>query len=146
MNFNDAPRVKREENVIPMINVVFLLLIFFLMTAQIAPPEPFEVDPPAASSQEPSDGPFTLYVSPEGEVGYQDLLGDEEAIDALVIEYTRACADVGCFAREDRPVVILRADAQAPARRIPQILGLLAGHEITNVQLATRESFGDAEE
>ena len=145
MDFAAAPRARREENVIPMINVVFLLLIFFLMTAQIAPPEPFEVEPPAASSQEPAEGPFTLYVSPEGEVGYQDLLGDEAAIDALVIAYTRACADTGCFDRNDRPVVILRADAQAPARRIPQVLKILAGHEITNVQLATRETFGEAE-
>ncbi len=30
-------RASGDENIVPMINVVFLLLIFFLMTAQIAP-------------------------------------------------------------------------------------------------------------
>ena len=41
------PRRPRESAV-PMINIVFLLLIFFLMTATIAPPAPFAVTPPAA--------------------------------------------------------------------------------------------------
>ncbi|MGR3522560.1 MAG: biopolymer transporter ExbD, partial [Paracoccus sp. (in: a-proteobacteria)] len=33
-----------------MINVVFLLLIFFLLTAQIAPAPPFDVTPPDSRS------------------------------------------------------------------------------------------------
>lgn len=46
MDFAPPKRRPRAESIVPMINVVFLLLIFFLMTAQIAPPDPFEVAPP----------------------------------------------------------------------------------------------------
>lgn len=38
MQFDLPQRRSRPESVVPMINIVFLLLIFFLMTAQIAPP------------------------------------------------------------------------------------------------------------
>lgn len=42
-----APEPRQDsENVLPLINVVFLMLIFFMLTAAIEPPEPFEVDPP----------------------------------------------------------------------------------------------------
>ncbi|WP_322867174.1 biopolymer transporter ExbD [Aquicoccus sp. G2-2] len=44
----DIPRPVRRprgEAILPMINVVFLLLIFFLMTAELAPPEPVAVAP-----------------------------------------------------------------------------------------------------
>ncbi len=44
-NFKTVPARRRTENVVPMINVVFLLLIFFLISAQIAPPPPLEVIP-----------------------------------------------------------------------------------------------------
>ncbi|NHX27772.1 biopolymer transporter ExbD, partial [Escherichia coli] len=47
MQFPQHPRRDRGENIVPMINVVFLLLIFFLMTAQIGPPAPIDVTPPA---------------------------------------------------------------------------------------------------
>ena len=42
-----APRRARPENIVPMINVAFLLLIFFLMTAVIAPSDPVAVTPPS---------------------------------------------------------------------------------------------------
>ncbi len=36
---------EREENVIPLINVVFLLLVFFLLTSTLAPPVGLKIDP-----------------------------------------------------------------------------------------------------
>ena len=40
MQIDMPKRRPRGESIIPMINVVFLLLIFFLLTAQIAPADP----------------------------------------------------------------------------------------------------------
>lgn len=70
------PRRHGRENIVPMINVVFLLLIFFLMTAQIAPPEPFEVTPPASSAEEPVAASDTLYISADGTLAYNTARGD----------------------------------------------------------------------
>ena len=39
MNLGQSTRRPARESVVPMINVVFLLLIFFLMSAQIAAQE-----------------------------------------------------------------------------------------------------------
>ncbi len=140
MDISGQRRRKREENVIPMINVVFLLLIFFLMTAQIAPPEPFEVAPPASSSITPAEGTFTLYVNAEGEVGFRDALGQDAALEALEQAVRESCAGGLCDDPENRPVVIIRADGQLDATRLPALLRQLAARDMTRVQLATVES------
>lgn len=130
--------VQRAENITPMINVVFLLLIFFLMTAQIAPPAPFDVVPPTAPLDHPAEGTFTLHLDANGQVGFEDALGETPALAALEQAYTRACADRGCFGSAAQPVVILRADAKADAALLPALLRKLAARRITNIQLATR--------
>ena len=79
----DMPRRRpRGETIIPMINVVFLLLVFFLLTAQIAPPEPFRLTPPdAADADLPARDRDVLYVSASGELAYDAAgrggLGDD---------------------------------------------------------------------
>lgn len=135
---------RQPENITPMINVVFLLLIFFLMTAQLSSPAPFEVTPPDSGSQTPADGEFELYLDAQGQLGFEDALGDA-ALIALEHAYTRACADTGCFGALNQPTILLRADAGADASRVPALLRQLAERRMTRVQLATRPSTGGME-
>lgn len=58
-----------------MINVAFLLLIFFLMTAVIAPPDPVEVTPPSAATDAVDPATDTLVVTADGGLALGDLRG-----------------------------------------------------------------------
>ncbi len=120
-----APRTRaRQESVVPMINVVFLLLIFFMISSELAPAPPFEVRPPEtgqASGRAEADD--TLYVSATGEIAWRDLRG-EAAMTAL-------------SARGDRPLE-LRADGAVPAREVAVLLRRLAEAGVTDIRLATR--------
>lgn len=81
-----------------MINVVFLLLIFFLMTAQITPPPPFETEPPNAASDLAPSGQAVLHISPEGAFGFAEFVGDyalAAAIEAAGDQPLRLKADGG---------------------------------------------------
>lgn len=60
------PRRQRAENIVPMINVAFLMLIFFLMTAVIAPLDPVRIDPPAAVGSVEVAGDVVLFVERDG--------------------------------------------------------------------------------
>lgn len=124
MLFPDPPRRPSAENIIPMINVVFLLLIFFLMTAEIAPPEPFAVTPPDAQGQEPQDAGRVLYLGADGTVGFEGLAG-EAALAALAVGLGGA------------DTVTLRADAALPAEALAAMLARLAGLGIRQVELVT---------
>ena len=60
-------RVKKES-IIPMVNVIFLLLIFFLMTSSFIIPDPFELDKPFADSSNKVSTEERLYISKTGKV------------------------------------------------------------------------------
>lgn len=133
MEFPAPKRRTRSESIVPMINVVFLLLIFFLMTAQIAPPEPFDVTPPRADTGAPAQGPLTLYLSPEGTPGFGDTRGDE-ALTALAQAMAQSCAQP---CEPSGREILLRADAQSPATALTRLMPQLAAMGLTRVQLIT---------
>ena len=83
MTFETPQTSRLAEPFVPMINVVFLLLIFFLMTAQIAPPEPFEVAPPVAADGQAPAADTVLYLSEGGELGFAELRGAEATRAAM---------------------------------------------------------------
>ncbi len=85
MDFGQKENRKPGEPFVPMINVVFLLLIFFLMTARIAPPEPFELDPPKAAEGGDPTAQTLLHLSADGEFAYREMRG-EDAMRAAVSE------------------------------------------------------------
>jgi biopolymer transport protein ExbD len=118
------PRARdRQEGIVPMINVVFLLLIFFMISSELTPAPPFEVTPPEAAADEASSADDTLYVDAAGQFAWRDLRGDA-ALSALA-------------AQRDAPVEI-RADAAVPARAVAALLADLAALGVTDVRLATR--------
>lgn len=82
MRFRKKGLRKRGENYVPMINVVFLLLIFFLMTSQIAPPDPFEITLPSSQSEALAEGRQTLFISADGALSFEGN-ADEAVYDAI---------------------------------------------------------------
>lgn len=136
MDFADPPRKPPAESIVPMINVVFLLLIFFLMTAEIAPPKPIPVEPPQASSEDQAEAVLTLYLGPEGTLAFRDAEGDEAALQALELARIALCGDGGCSGMS-LPPLVLRADAKAPAKAIAALLPRLAAIGFADVQLVT---------
>lgn len=122
MDFSPPPKPARAESIVPMINVVFLLLIFFLMTSHLAKPEPIEVTPPEATSEREPESEPVLYVGKEGEIAFEDIKGDA-AIAAL-----RAAVD-------DGGVVQVRADGELEAARAARLLKQLSEAGLSRVEL-----------
>ena len=116
-----APPRKRQprEAIVPMINVVFLLLIFFLMTATIAPPDPLDVSPPRAAA-EATDRAEALSVTADGRLAFGSLRGPA-AISAAV----------------DAGAVRLRVDANLPGSDLARLMTRLAAQGARQVQIVT---------
>lgn len=124
MRFDLPPRKPRGEAIIPMINVVFLLLVFFLLTAQIAPPEPFDLTPPDSMSDLPGADRDVLYVGADGALAYDGATGADiwSRIEARP---------------RDEPLDI-RADRQVEAARIGDLLARLGAIGIGDAQLIVK--------
>ncbi|MGX0904238.1 biopolymer transport protein ExbD [Roseovarius sp. MBR-79] len=120
-----APRRRRPiEPIVPMINVVFLLLIFFLMSAQIAPPAPFDVILPESGAGDRAVPADTLYMDAEGQLAFNEARG-AAVLDALAAR-----------AQADAPLQI-RADAGLEARALARLLPGLAARGVVEVEIVT---------
>jgi biopolymer transport protein ExbD len=109
MRFRAARRRERRESIVPMINVVFLLLIFLLLTAEMTPAPPLEVSPPEAEAEAEAPGEWVLHLGADGTLALGDRRG-EAALAAV----------------PEGAVVQLRADASLPAAELAALLPRLA--------------------
>jgi len=118
-----TPR-RARENTIPLINVVFLMLIFFLVAGTIAP----AVDPNvalAATQEAPQSPPLAaLLLDAEGQASWH---GMPITLDAFVQNHAP---------REDEPLR-LGADRDLPADMLIDVLGQLRALGIAGIVLVT---------
>jgi biopolymer transport protein ExbD len=117
------------EPVLPLINVVFLLLIFFMVAGHLAPGLPANVNPPeSAAAAADSDEPIRLVVDQHGNLFWQDepmaIADMPDRLDGL---------------RKDRPVQLL-TDGKIPVVLLRPALEGLRNAGITDVLLVTRST------
>lgn len=125
MKLAPAPsRPRPREAIVPMINVVFLLLIFFLMTASIGTPPPFDLALPEGAGEAQADAPDTLFVSADGTLAFGVGRGPE------------ALAAIAGIAGSGRSLDI-RADRDLPADVLARLLPRLAALGLSDVRLVT---------
>lgn len=122
MDLSEPQRRPRAESIVPMINVVFLLLIFFLMTSRLVQPDPFEVTPPEAALETEAASEITLYVDATGKLAFDGAEGE------AALAYLSAQAS-------DSATVQLRADAALEASAAAKLLNKLAAAGFARVEL-----------
>jgi biopolymer transport protein ExbD len=116
------------ENTIPLINVVFLLLIFFMLAGKLGQQDPFPLTPPKSeSTRAPTERPATVYVGADG----RTALGDEVlALQALESAVRERMGNGG-------GVVRLKTDKAAEANRVIDIMEALRRAGVERVTLLT---------
>lgn len=119
MEFAPSKPRQRTESIVPMINVVFLLLVFFLMTASIGPPEPFEVLAPEAAGAVEAQGTETLYLGADGDIAFGPARGDAAFVALAGWE----------------GALLVRADARMDASAVAAVLARLSQAGIRDVRL-----------
>ncbi|MEM1140119.1 MAG: biopolymer transporter ExbD [Pseudomonadota bacterium] len=119
---------------LPLINIVFLLLIFFMLTAQFIAVDPFDVTVPA-SDLEASPGPqgFVIAISQDGRMAL-----DGNVVDEAFVLKTLAAEVEGGFA----PSIWIQADEQTEAVEIVAFLEQLNRIGVAGVSLLTVEPEG----
>jgi biopolymer transport protein ExbD len=136
MQFRRAARkIDSEERILPLINVVFLLLIFFMLAGRLTDSGPFRVTPPesaeAAAPQAPAEVPreATLLLAADGRL----------SLDGVVLEQSALLAAMaGRLAGNPGLAVRLKADGAAEATEVVAVMEILRDAGIARVQLFTQ--------
>ena len=131
MRFERRRRTRDDERVLPLVNIVFLLLIFFMLTGRLSVPDPFGVAPPHSASRSAADGhgtTITVLMAANGRL----------ALDGKVVERARLKSDVAKRLSDDGTTrVRLMADGRAEARRVVAVIDLLQRSGVKNLHLRT---------
>ncbi|MBK5942778.1 ExbD/TolR family protein [Halorhodospira halophila] len=131
MKLPEPPRREPEENVIPMINIVFLLLIFFMVAGTLEPHSPLSVDPAESErGAELAGDPLRVLIDAEGQMAVdQDVVDDREQL--------RERLKVALAEAPERPVEV-KADADADSARLLDVMDDLREVGAERMQLMTR--------
>jgi len=130
MHYPDRRPDQSEERSLPLINVVFLLLIFFMIAGSLSATEPFEVEPPASRSDGEHDAQgVTILMSRDGRLA---LDGEVLAEAALLARLEARLAEA------PQTPITLKADGHAPANRLVRFTQSLYEKGVEKLELLAR--------
>lgn len=113
-------------------DLVFLLLIYFLLTSTFVTQVGIKVDLPTATSDKPSEGGNTVTITADGQYAWnQDLVSDREQLRPLI---EAALQD----ANTENDVVTLRADKAVIMDDAAFVLSIVAENEGKIVIMTTK--------
>ena len=120
---------KEFENLLPLVNVVFLLLIFFMVAGAFSTPNPFKFEPTIAENETVTEATtLTLVMSGEGELALDnEIITSEQAI--LIIQQK--------LQENSLQKVQLKPDAHANALDVLSLLERLAVTELDAIHILT---------
>lgn len=133
MNFSRTESDRLEVNITPLIDVVFLLLIFFMVTTTFNQQAELRVDLPEASSEEQSLDivPIEITIDSSGAYYVNGLsLANNKAITLMNSLQKIVSED------KDRGVII-RADASTPHQAVITAMDTVSRLGITQLSIAT---------
>ncbi|SDX53402.1 biopolymer transport protein ExbD [Ruegeria halocynthiae] len=115
---------RKRDSTIPLINVVFLMLIFFLIAGTVAPPLDPELQLVDTSELEGREPPDALVLKADGVLSFRGAQTDPETFMA---------------SRDQGPVRIV-PDRNASGQRLMEVTGDLRRHGASSVFLVTAQA------
>lgn len=145
MNINQKFIAQRDsqggdDGVIPLINVVFLMLIFFMVAGQIQKADPINITPPnSINEQRPASEPnVMLVVGSDGEMYLNDELVVLEDVESRLTQLFDSAADQEAF------WVQIKADGALNIEALRPLFSEIRAAGLTKVSVATQLGQGDA--
>lgn len=130
MEFESRSRIQSRLDMAPLIDVVFLLLIFFMLTSTFLTPEAIDLElPGSTSAQKSEETPLTVVISASGEI----LLNGE----ILPIEKLQAAVQPILTDNPEQNIT-LKSDAGVSVQELLRVMDVLRTAGGRNIALATQ--------
>ena len=133
MNLQPSDPDEPEVNLTPLIDVVFLLLIFFMVSTTFEHQSRIQIELPEATAEatKPDDESLEIIIDAQGRF----FLGEQQVVNTELKTLKGAISKV-VGEREGLPVII-RADAKTPHQAVITALDATSQLGMTRISLAT---------
>lgn len=128
-SYQENRQKDKHDRLIPLINIVFLLLTFFMLAGTFQSADLLKITPPDMQTQGDIDAKsLVLQIDRDGRLAIaKESVELQDAI--LTIKET--------FAKDENAEVYIKADRDLKAIELLKILETLSGQDIQNVRLMT---------
>ena len=130
MNLKNRSKVSAEFNMSSMTDMVFLLLIFFMLTSTLVTTSALDVILPKSKAQTVKKSTVTVTINPDLQVSVNSDIVDPGQLEIAILE---------AAASDPEAVIILRADESVPTGETVRVMDIAYRNRIKMV-LATDPS------
>ncbi|AFI84141.1 ExbD/TolR family protein [Methylophaga nitratireducenticrescens] len=122
-----------DDNMIPLINIVFLMLIFFMMAGQLNSSNLIKIQPPTSQQQSVlEEHDAILLISAEGQLAVNDVLIEANKLTEHLKQKISESNDAQSF------TLLVKTDATVPVTKLTTLLKQVRAAGILKVSLATQ--------
>jgi len=129
MEFEGRARVHSHLDIAPLIDIVFLLLVFFMLTSTFMVPEAIELELPESKSAQASDiKPIIVALNEAGELSLNGEIIELEQLQAAIKPLIAESTDAA---------ITLKSDASTQVQQLLQVMDEIRTAGGFNISLAT---------
>ena len=136
MRFRSHDEEELEVNLTPLIDVVFLLLIFFMVSTTFDTTSELKIELPQASNEKKAHpkNPLIVMIDPRGFYYLDGKRLKNQSADLLLLEVHKLIGN-----NKDKPVVI-QSDAKSPVQSMVTAMEVIGRAGIVNLSIATTQT------
>lgn len=129
MQFQPRRPKNDEERILPLINVVFLLLIFFMLAGRLTTSDPFKIEPPSSANKHPAEeSEVTVLIGADKRLALDGKVMNADALEKAVAKRI----DSG-----ESTVVRVKADGRAEGVQVVEVMERLRQAGVAKLRLLT---------
>jgi biopolymer transport protein ExbD len=127
----------QDDSLIPLINIVFLMLIFFMVAGHIGESEPLKVQPPrSVSDKHQAPEQRVIIIGADGRIAFGQEFVTKEALPAAISEQFDQTADD----EKQAFSLLVKVDGELPVDQLKEVLSIIKQSGIKRVSLATQKT------
>lgn len=123
-------RKKRLPNLVPLINIVFLLLIFFMLSGTLSKKDLFEVDPPLSYTGSNAESPeMTILIRDDNKISLDDKIIPLNNLEAYLTSLLK---------NTSIEEVLIKADGNASSGTLSKVIRMIRNTGIKRAAIVTK--------
>ena len=123
-------RKKRLPNLVPLINIVFLLLIFFMLSGTLSKKDLFEVEPPLSYTGSNAESPeMTILIRNDNKISLDDKIIPLNNLEAYLTSLLK---------NKSIEEVLIKADGNASSGTLSKVIRMIRNTGIKRAAIVTK--------
>ncbi|MEM1412014.1 MAG: biopolymer transporter ExbD [Pseudomonadota bacterium] len=129
MQFDPPKATASDEQLLPLVDIILMLLIFFMLAGTLVASDPLQVNPPdSASETHVNERELVVVLGQNGELAFDGEVLDRQTFELVLKERVASAPEAQFW---------LKADAQADSNDVIVVMELLREAGVERLELLT---------